>query len=66
MVKIIIYAGSFNPVTKGHLLTMNAAIDKVNADKGLFFITHNDYLTRNNTGFEIPCKLPLDGPLNTS
>lgn len=46
MVKIIIYAGSFNPVTKGHLLTMNAAIDKVNADKGLFFITHNDYLTR--------------------
>jgi nicotinate (nicotinamide) nucleotide adenylyltransferase len=44
--KIIIYAGSFNPVTKGHLLTIKAAIEKVNADKGMFFITHNDYLTR--------------------
>ena len=46
MEKIIIYTGSFNPVTKGHLLTMKAALDRVDADKGMFFITHKDYLTR--------------------
>lgn len=46
MDKIIIYAGSFNPVTKGHFLTMKAAMEAIDANKGMFFITHKDYLTR--------------------
>lgn len=41
---IIIYTGSFNPVTKGHLMTMNKAIEAIDADKGLFVITPHKYL----------------------
>lgn len=44
--KVIIYTGSFNPITKGHALVMKCAIEAVNADRGLFYITHNDYLSR--------------------
>lgn len=44
--KIIVYTGSFNPITNGHLLTMNTAIDAVSADKGLFVMVHEKYLIR--------------------
>lgn len=44
--KIVVYTGSFNPLTKGHLLVMEAAMKEVNADNGIFFITPNKYLTR--------------------
>lgn len=42
--KVIICTGSFNPITKGHALMMKFAIDSINADRGLFFITPNQYL----------------------
>ncbi len=42
--KVIVYTGSFNPVTKGHLMVMEEAIKRVNADKGLFVITSDKYL----------------------
>ena len=44
--KIVIYTGSFNPLTRGHFLTMKAALDTVGADKGMFVVTPNQYLTR--------------------
>ena len=44
--KIVIYTGSFNPVTKGHMLVLECAMEKVNADKGMFIITPNNALTR--------------------
>ena len=44
--KIIVYTGSFNPVTKAHLLVMKSAIECIGADKGMFFITPGKYLTR--------------------
>ena len=43
--KIIVYTGSFNPVTKAHALVMKCAIDSVGADKGLFVITPHKYLS---------------------
>lgn len=54
--KIIIYTGSFNPITNGHVLTMDAAMKEVNADKGFFVMVHENYLMRkmyekNNTSF---------------
>ena len=42
--KVVICTGSFNPITKGHALMMKCAIDTISADRGLFFITPNQYL----------------------
>ena len=44
--KIIVYTGSFNPITNGHILTMKSAIDEVNADLGMFVMVHEKYLIR--------------------
>ena len=46
MNKIIVFPGAFNPITKGHRLVMESAINSVNADLGLFFITPNEALIR--------------------
>ena len=46
MKKIILYPGAFNPVTKGHRMVMESAINSIDADMGLFFITPNDALMR--------------------
>lgn len=59
--KIIIYPGSFNPVTKGHLSAMTSAIENVTADIGLFFITRTmdieqKMITRRNYSFVLPEK----------
>ena len=58
MEKVIIYTGSFNPITKGHALVMKSAIAAVNADRGLFYITHNDYLSR-KMYFKVKCNFVL-------
>ena len=44
--KIIVYTGSFNPLTKGHVLTMESAINAIDADKGMFVMTPGKYLNR--------------------
>ena len=45
MEKIVVYSGSFNPVTKAHYLMLSAAVDFIHADKGIFIPTTDDYLT---------------------
>lgn len=57
--KIIVYTGSFNPITNGHVFAMKAAIDAVNADKGLFVMVHEKYLIKkmylkNKSAFVLP------------
>ncbi len=42
--KIVVYTGSFNPITKGHVMTMNAAIDAIKADQGMFVMVPGKYL----------------------
>ncbi len=42
--KLVVYTGSFNPVTKAHYLMLNEAINQIGADLGLFVAVSNDYL----------------------
>lgn len=57
--KLVVYTGSFNPVTRGHVLVMEAAMNAVNADQGLFVVTADNYLKKkmilkNGSTFIIP------------
>lgn len=57
--KIIVYTGSFNPITNGHLHVMDAAMKQIQADQGLFVMVDGKYLIRkmyqkNNTTFVLP------------
>lgn len=42
--KLVVLTGSFNPVTKAHFQILSDAVEKLNADKGLFVATSNEYL----------------------
>ena len=44
--KIVIMGGSFNPPTTAHLKLIQAALDAVNASKGIFVPTSNEYVMR--------------------
>lgn len=44
MNKIVLFTGSFNPITKAHRKLLEDAVESVNADKGLFICTNGDYL----------------------
>jgi nicotinic acid mononucleotide adenylyltransferase len=44
--KIVVLTGSFNPVTKAHFEILSKAVDYLNADKGLFVATNDQYLTK--------------------
>ena len=44
--KIVVYTGSFNPITRGHRCVMECAMETVGADKGLFVITAESYLRK--------------------
>ena len=57
--KTIVFTGSFNPITNGHLHVMDAAMEQVGADQGLFVMVDGKYLMRkmykkNNTTFVLP------------
>ena len=57
--KTIVFTGSFNPITNGHLHVMDAAMKQVGADQGLFVMVDGKYLMRkmykkNNTTFVLP------------
>ncbi|MBO4694856.1 MAG: TIGR02452 family protein [Clostridia bacterium] len=44
MKKIIVITGSFNPVTKAHYKILSDAVEKFDADEGLFVETNDKYL----------------------
>ena len=44
--KLVVLSGSFNPITKAHRLILENAVNKVNADLGLFVIVSDAYLTK--------------------
>lgn len=46
MEKIILFTGSFNPITIAHRKLMLDALDFVKGDKGLFICTNDKYLTK--------------------
>ena len=46
MEKIVVLGGSFNPPTIGHYLLMKSAMKSVNADKGIFLPTSQQYVRR--------------------
>ena len=46
MEKIIIFTGSFNPVTKAHLKSFQTAMSGINADKGIFVPVCDSYLKK--------------------
>ena len=46
MPKIVVLTGSFNPVTKAHFEVLSKAVEYLNADKGLFVATNDQYLTK--------------------
>ena len=46
MMKIAVLFGSFNPMTNAHVAAMKAAVEALDADKGLFVATNGQYLKR--------------------
>ena len=44
--KIVVFTGSFNPVTVAHFEIMSDAVEKTNADEGVFVTTNDKYLTK--------------------
>ena len=42
--KLVVLTGSFNPITRAHRIILENAINKVNADLGLFVIVSDAYL----------------------
>lgn len=44
--KIAVLFGSFNPMTNAHIAAMKAAVEALDADKGLFVATNGQYLKR--------------------
>ena len=42
--KIVVLTGSFNPITKAHRMILENAINKIDADLGLFVMVSDDYL----------------------
>ena len=42
--KIAVLFGSFNPMTNAHVAAMKAAVEALDADKGLFVATNGQYL----------------------
>ena len=46
MKKVVVYLGSFNPVTKAHYEIMCDAVNCTNADQGVFVATNDSYLTK--------------------
>ena len=44
--KIAVLFGSFNPMTNAHISMLKAAVEELNADKGLFVATNGQYLKR--------------------
>ncbi len=40
MMKVVLYSGSFNPITKAHRKLLEDAVEALNADKGLFICTN--------------------------
>ena len=57
MKKIIALTGSFNPVTKAHFEILSDAVEKFNADEGVFIATNDKYLTKK-------CLLKVKSPSN--
>lgn len=43
---VVVLGGSFNPPTKAHKLIMDMAVNKLNADKGIYVPSSNNYVTR--------------------
>lgn len=52
--KICVLFGSLNPLTKAHVAALNAAVDAVGADKGLFVATNGQYLRRKTVKIDDP------------
>ena len=48
MVKIVVLTGSFNPVTRAHYEILSDAVNKCDADEGLFVLTSDKYLAKKN------------------
>lgn len=48
MIKIIVLAGSFNPVTRAHFEILSDAVEKYHADEGVFVLTSDKYLAKKN------------------
>ena len=46
MKKIVVFTGSFNPVTRAHFGIISDAVSKFGADEGVFIATDNKYLTK--------------------
>ena len=46
MKKIVVFTGSFNPVTRAHFEIISDAVNKFGADEGVFIATDNKYLTK--------------------
>lgn len=46
MKKLIVLTGSFNPVTIAHYKILSDAVEKYNADEGIFVATSDKYLSR--------------------
>ena len=44
--RIAVFFGSFNPMTNAHIAVMKAAMEQLDADKGLFVATNGQYLRR--------------------
>ncbi|MBQ2069864.1 MAG: nicotinate-nicotinamide nucleotide adenylyltransferase, partial [Bacilli bacterium] len=42
--RIVVLSGSFNPVSKAHFAILSSAVSELNADKGLFVATNDEYL----------------------
>lgn len=61
MEKIIIFTGSFNPVTKAHLKSLQTAMSVINADKGIFVPVCDSYLKKkmlnNMSGFALSSQI---------
>ena len=48
MIKIVVLTGSFNPVTRAHYEILSDAVNKCDADEGLFVLTSDKYLAKKN------------------
>lgn len=60
--KIILYPGSFNPITNAHINIANTALQKLNADKIIFIPANDSYVAKKDTLISGPirCKLIED------
>ena len=58
--KICVFFGSFNPLTKAHISALKTAVEAIGADKGLFVATNGQYLKRKTVKIDDPFYLSED------